>query len=67
MNETMKVKIERNWMVVLGAPASHKMVSGRRGHQKEAEGWDFPGGPAVKHLPSSAGGTSSIPGWGTKN
>ena len=27
MNETMKVKIERNWMVVLGAPASHRMVS----------------------------------------
>ena len=29
-------------------------------------GWDFPGGPVVKNLPSSAGDAASIPGWGTK-
>ena len=28
--------------------------------------WDFPGGPVVKTLPSTAGGAGSIPGWGTK-
>ena len=27
---------------------------------------DFPGGPVVKNLPSNAGDTGSIPGWGTK-
>ena len=27
---------------------------------------DFPGGPAVKNPPSSAGDAGSIPGWGTK-
>ena len=27
---------------------------------------DFPGGAVVKNLPSNAGETSSIPGWGTK-
>ena len=27
---------------------------------------DFPGGEVVKNLPSNAGDTSSIPGWGTK-
>ena len=27
---------------------------------------DFPGGPVVKNLPSNAGYTGSIPGWGTK-
>ena len=27
---------------------------------------DFPGGPAVKTLPSSASGEGSIPGWGVK-
>ena len=27
---------------------------------------DFPGGPVVKNLPSKAGDTGSIPGWGTK-
>ena len=27
---------------------------------------NFPGGPAVKTSPSSAGSESSIPGWGTK-
>ena len=27
---------------------------------------DFPGGPVVKNLPSSAGDTGSIPGQGTK-
>ena len=27
---------------------------------------DFPGGPMVKNLPSNAGNTGSIPGWGTK-
>ena len=26
----------------------------------------YPGGPVVKILPSNAGGTGSIPGWGTK-
>ena len=29
-------------------------------------GWDFPGGPVVKNLPSSAEGTGSIPGGETK-
>ena len=28
--------------------------------------WDFPGGPVVKNLPSSAGNMGSIPGWGTR-
>ena len=28
--------------------------------------WDFPGGPVVKNLPSNAGNTGLIPGWGTK-
>jgi len=28
--------------------------------------WDFPDGPVVKNLPSDAGDTGSIPGWGTK-
>ena len=27
---------------------------------------DFPGGPVVKTLPSSAGDAGSIPGWGAK-
>ena len=27
---------------------------------------DFPGGPVVKTSPSTAGGTGSIPGQGTK-
>ena len=29
-------------------------------------GWDFHGGPLVKTLPSNAGSTCSIPGWGAK-
>ena len=28
--------------------------------------WDFPGGPVVKTLPSSAGGAGSIPGGGAR-
>ena len=28
--------------------------------------WDFPGGPVVKNLPSSAGDVGLIPGQGTK-
>ena len=28
--------------------------------------WDFPGGPVVKTLPSSAGGVGLIPGQGAK-
>ena len=28
--------------------------------------WDFPGSPAVKNWPSSAGDLGSIPAWGTK-
>ena len=28
--------------------------------------WDFPGGPVVRTLPSSAGGAGSIPGQGAK-
>ena len=28
--------------------------------------WDFPGSPAVKTLPSNAGGEGSIPGWEAK-
>ena len=28
--------------------------------------WDFPGSPAVKTLPSNAGGVGSVPGWGAK-
>ena len=27
---------------------------------------DFPGGPAVRSLPSSAGVTGSMSGWGTR-
>ena len=30
------------------------------------KGGDFPGGPVVKNLPSSAGDAGSIPGQGTK-
>ena len=29
-------------------------------------GWDFPGGPVVKNLPSNAGDAGSILGQGTK-
>ena len=29
-------------------------------------GRDFPGGPVVKNLPSTAGDVGLIPGWGTK-
>ena len=29
-------------------------------------GWDFPGSPVVKTLPSNAGGVGSIPGQGAK-
>ena len=32
----------------------------------KAWGQDFPGGPAVKNLPFSAGDMGWIPGWGTK-
>ena len=28
--------------------------------------WDFPGGPVVKNLPSTAGDVGLIPGQGTK-
>ena len=28
--------------------------------------WDFPGGPAVKNLPSNAGDAGPLPGQGTK-
>ena len=35
-------------------------------HVKNVMSWDFPGGPVVKNLPSSAGDAGSIPGWGTK-
>ena len=28
--------------------------------------WDFPYGPLAKNLPSNAGDTGLIPGWGTK-
>ena len=28
--------------------------------------WGFPGGPAVKNLPSNAVYVGSVPGWGTK-
>ena len=31
-----------------------------------AVGWDFPGGPVVKTLPSNARDTGSIPALGTK-
>ena len=34
-------------------------------HLKKVER-DFTGGPMVNHLPSNAGDTGSIPGWGTK-
>ena len=33
---------------------------------KNWEDRDFPGTSVVKTLPSNAGGTGSIPGWGTK-
>ena len=33
---------------------------------KDKNGGDFPGGPVVKSLPSSAGSVGSIPGQGTK-
>ena len=28
--------------------------------------WDFPGGPVIKTMPSTAGGAGSTPGQGTK-
>ena len=34
--------------------------------QKQTARWDFPGGPAVKTLPSNAGGEGSIPGGGAQ-
>ena len=34
--------------------------------QKNNLGWDFPGDPVEKNLPSTAGDTGSIPGRGTK-
>ena len=39
---------------------------GERGHFKVYPG-DFPGGPVVEALPSSAGGVGLIPGWGAKD
>ena len=33
---------------------------------KSIRTWDFPGGPVVRTLPSSAGGAGSIPGRGAK-
>ena len=33
---------------------------------KNRESRDFPGSPAVKTLPSNAGGVGLIPGWGTE-
>ena len=33
---------------------------------KESQGGDFPGGPAVKDLPCNAADVSLTPGWGTK-
>ena len=33
---------------------------------KLKRGWDFPGGPVVKNLPSNAVDTGLIPRWGTK-
>ena len=37
-------------------------------HQVNQElwSWDFPDSPVVKTLPSNAGGTDSIPGWGAE-
>lgn len=35
MNKTIKVKIENNWVVVVRAPASHRMGSVRRRQYKE--------------------------------
>ena len=34
--------------------------------EQEQVSWDFPGGPVVKNLPSSAGDMGSISGQGTK-
>ena len=34
--------------------------------RQKREERDFPGGPVVKNLPSNAGDTGWIPGWGTK-
>ena len=34
--------------------------------ENKAEGWDYPGGPVVKNLPSTAGDVGLIPGQGTK-
>ena len=38
----------------------------RRGNKRYNRTRDFPGGPVVKNLPSSAGDGSPIPGQGTK-
>ena len=34
--------------------------------EKKTEGWDYPGGPVVKNLPSTEGDVGLIPGQGTK-
>ena len=39
---------------------------GKKAHYSERKGRDFPGGPVVKNIPSSAGDGASIPGGGTK-
>ena len=45
--------VERNGKV------GEKMISNMRC-------WEFPVGPVVKNLPSDAGDTGLIPGWGAK-
>ena len=58
-------RVNRGWVVYLtsvSAVTNHHIRSGLKCHTN----WDFPSGPVVKTLPSSAGGVGLIPGRGTK-
>ena len=58
-------RVNRGWVVYLtsvSAVTNRHKLSVLKCHTN----WDFPGGPVVKTLPSSAGGVGLIPGRGTK-
>ena len=53
----MHLQEPREWVLGEQKPRRASRVGARE---------DFPGDPVVKNLPSNAGDTSSVPGWGTK-
>ena len=57
------VKVANSRRCVLGTAQDlrHGIFGFKNGPQR-----DFPGGKVVKNLPSNAGDSGSIPGWGTK-